>query len=361
MTRPPRDTHGLRTPPRALAPLLACCGLALASPVFGQDKVADFYKDKTLTIVVGTSAGGGYDTYARLLSRHYGKYVPGNPRIIVQNMPGAGSNRMAGYVANVAPKDGTIIAAPFATQPLARVLLDKAKIGYDPAKLAYLGTATNDTYLCAVRTDARAKTFKEAFEHEIVFGGTAETGSTGYLPIMLSNVLGVKFRVVFGYPGSQQIMAAVEKNELQGMCGLNWSTINSRYKHLLDKGVVRIFVQDSDVGMPELTKQGIPRTIDFARTDEQKKVMSVIYTQARFARPYFVSGEVPADRLAALRKAFMQAWNDADLRKEADKLQFSVAPLGGEDVQKIVAEINAMPEALIAKVKDAIKRKDAKQ
>lgn len=327
------------------------------APAAAQNPVADFYRGKTVTIMVGTSAGGGYDTYARLLSRHYGKYIPGQPAIIVQNMPGAGSNRMAGYVARVAPKDGTVIGAPFATQPLARVLPDKAKIGYDPASLAYLGTATDDTYLCAVRTDARAKTFKDAFEHEIVFGGTAETGSTGYLPVMLANVLGVKFKVVFGYPGSQQIMAAVEKNEIQGMCGLNWSTIHSRYVHMLKSGLVKIFVQDTDVGHPEADKLGIPKTIDFAKTDEQKKIMQVIYSQARFARPYFVSGSVPADRLAALRAAFMQAWNDKDLRKEADKLQFSVAPQSGEEIQKIIAEINALPEAFIDKVKAAIRKK----
>lgn len=331
--------------------------MVAGAPALAQNKVEEFYKGRTITIMVGTSAGGGYDTYARLLSRHYGKYIPGNPKFIVKNMPGAGSNRMAGYVANVSPKDGTVIAAPFATQPLARVLLDKSKINYDPTKLAYLGTATDDTYLCAVRSDAKAKTFQDAFNHEVVFGGTAETGSTGYLPIMLANVLGVKFRVVFGYPGSQQIMAAVEKNEIQGMCGLNWSTIHSRYVHLLKSGTVKIFVQDTDVGHPEADKLGIPKTIDFAKTEEQKKIMRVIYSQARFARPYFVSGSVPAERLDALRKGFMQAWNDKDLRSEADKLKFSVAPKSGKEIQKIISDINALPDDFIAKVKASIRRK----
>jgi tripartite-type tricarboxylate transporter receptor subunit TctC len=330
---------------------------AFQASAAAQSAVTDFYKGRMVTIVVGTSPGGGYDTYARLLSRHMSKYIPGNPRIQVQNMPGAGSNRAAGYVASVAPKDGTVIAAVFATQPLARVLLKKSQINYDPAKLNYLGTATNDTYLCAVRTDAKAKTFKDAFQHEVVFGGTADTGSTGYLPVMLANVLGVKFRVVFGYPGSQQIMAAVEKNEVQGMCGLNWSTINSRYIHMFRSGLVKVFVQDSDIGMPELTKQGVPRTIDYAKTDEQKKIMGVIYSQARFARPYFMAGGVPADRLAAIRKAFMDTWKDKGLLKEADKLKFSVEPLSGEELQKIIGEINALPDALIDKVKAAIRRK----
>ncbi|MGE3644618.1 MAG: Bug family tripartite tricarboxylate transporter substrate binding protein [Beijerinckiaceae bacterium] len=354
---PVRFSFARRAALRRLA-AFAAIGLGpCVSAAFAQDNVAAFYKGKTVTIMVGTSAGGGYDTYARLLARHYGKYIPGNPGIIIQNMPGAGSNRMAGYVANVAPKDGTVVGAPFATQPLARVLLDKSKINYDPAKLAYLGTATDDTYLCAVRSDAKAKTFKDAFEHEIVFGGTAETGSTGYLPVMLANVLGVKFKVVFGYPGSQQIMKAVEQNEIQGMCGLNWSTVHSRYWQMFQSGLVKIFVQDTDIGHPEADKMGIPKTIDFAKTDEQRRIMKVIYSQARFARPYFVSGAVPADRVAALRKGFMQAWNDKDLRKEADKLQFSVAPMSGEEIQKIVAEINDLPDAFIDKVKAAIKKK----
>jgi len=334
----------------------AASAALLAAPASAQN-VADFYKGATINIIVGTSPGGGYDTYARLLSRHYGKHIPGNPRFMVQNMPGAGSNRAAAYVATVAPQDGTTIAAPFATQPLARVLLDKDAINYDPAKLHYLGTATSDTYLCVVRTDAKAKRFEDAFQHEIVFGGTAETGSTGYLPIMLANVLGVNFRVVFGYPGSQQIMAAVEQNEIQGMCGLNWTTVHSRYVHLLEQDIVRIFVQDTDVGHPEATKRGIPRTIDFAKTDEQKKIMSVIYSQARFARPFFVAGGVPAERVAALRKGFMAAWADEELLKEAEKLRFNVDPMSGEDLQQIISDINAMPDDFIDKVKQAIRRR----
>jgi tripartite-type tricarboxylate transporter receptor subunit TctC len=327
------------------------------TPAHAADAVEDFYKGKTVIIIVGTSPGGGYDTYARLLQRHFSKHIPGNPRIQVQNMPGAGSNRAAAYVANVSPKDGTVIAAPFATQPLARVLLNKSQINYDPSKLNYLGTATNDTYLCAVRSDARAKTFKDAFRYPVVFGGTAETGSTGYLPLMLANVLGVKFDVVFGYPGSQQIMAAVEKNEVQGMCGLNWSTINSRYTHLFKSGLLKIFVQDSDIGMPEMTKLGIPRTIDYAKTDEQKKIMGVIYSQARFARPYFMAGGVPTERVTAMRKAFMAAWKDKDLLKEADRLKFSIEPLSGEELQKIIVDINNLPDSLIDKVKASIRRK----
>ncbi len=340
----------------ALAALTAASAL-IAAPAAAQGKVAGFYKGKTVTIIVGSSPGGGYDTYARLLSRHMGKHIPGNPKFVVQNMPGAGSHRASGYVAKVAPKDGTVIAAVFSGQPLGRVLLPASKLGYDGKKLKYLGSASTDTYNCLVRKDAPAKTFKETFQKQIVVGGTSTRGSSGLMPIMHQNLLGTKLKLIVGYKGSRQIFAAIEKGELHGMCGMNWTSIHSRYKRFLDSGLAHILVQESGVGNPVANKAGIPKTVDFAKSDEHKKFMTTIYSQGQFARPYFVSGAVPAERVAALRRAFMDTWKDKAALADAKKLKFKIDPLEGTKLQKLVDGINALPDSFITKFKKAVEFK----
>lgn len=322
-----------------------------------QDAIAQFYKGKTITVIVGTSAGGGYDTYARTFARFMGRHLAGAPTIIVANMPGAGSNIMATNVAVTAPKDGTVIGAPFSTQPLSGILEDASRLRYDPVKLNYLGSATTDYFLCVANPSAPAKTFPETFKTEIVMGGTAETGSTGYLPVMLNNVLGTKFKPVFGYPGSREIMTAIEKGELHGMCGINLASIKSQYSNLMSENKIHIIVQESANGVEELNKLGIPRTMDFAKTDEQRAIMDIIYSQEIYARPYFVAPETPKDRVEALRTAFMDTWKDPELLAEMKRMSLDVDPTSGEDLQKLLAKVYASPPDIIAKTKEAIKIK----
>ncbi len=335
--------------------LLAACAVLPATAALAQDKVASFYKGKTVTILVGSSAGGGYDTYARLLSRHMGRHIPGAPKFVVQNMPGAGSNRAAGYVADVAAKDGTFIASVYSAQPLGRVLLDRSKLTYDPARLNYLGSASQDTYVCLVRKDAQVKKYTDIFEKELVLGSSSPNASTGYMSILQRNVLGAKIKLVVGYRGSRQIFAAMEKGETQGVCGINWTSVQSGYKRFIDDGIAHIIVQEAEKGVPEANKADIPRTFDYAKSEEAKKILRTVYMQGQFARPYFVAGGVPAERVAALRKAFMSAWQDKQLQAEAAKLRLEVNPLSGDDLQKLVLDINKEPDAFVEKVKQAIR------
>ena len=293
------------------------------------------FKGKTVTIVVGTSSGGGYDTYARLFQRYRGKHLPGEPAVVVANMPGAGSNIAAAYVARVAPKDGTYIAAPFAAQPLGPVLEDPTKFKYDPSSVHYLGTATSDVYLCMVRPDAPATTFDDVFKTSDIMGGTAESGSTGYLPIVLDNVLGAKFKVVFGYPGTREITMAMQKGEIHGMCGMNWSSINSQYADLLKTGAVKIIAQEHEKGHPEMNAMGVPLTFARAQNDVQRRVLEIIYSQEVFARPYFVAAETPSETLKLLRAAFMETWRDPDLLAEARKMNLDVDPTSGEESTRV--------------------------
>ena len=335
---------------------LALC-LGLTSAVAQAQDLAPFWRGKTISILVGTSAGGGYDTYARMLGRYLGKHVPGNPNVVVTNMPGAASNTMASYVANVAPKDGTVIGAPFSTQPLAGVFEDLAQLRYDPMKLNYLGSGNEDAFLCITRKDAPARTFSETFKTELVMGGTAETGSTGYLPILMNNVLGTKFRVVFGYPGSREMTMAMEKGEVHGQCGMGWSSMLTQYKDLMTTGAVTLLVQERIKGHPDMDKLGVPRSGDFATTDEQKRILEIVYAQETFGRPYFVAPEVPRERVEALRRAFMETWKDPELLAEALKMTLEVSPISGEDLQAMLARIYASPPEILQKTREAIRLK----
>jgi tripartite-type tricarboxylate transporter receptor subunit TctC len=336
---------------------IALLGTAIGTGVAQAQDARPFYKGRTITIVVGTSAGGGYDAYARLFGRYLSKHLPGEPSVVINNMPGAGSNRAAAYVARVAPKDGTFIAAPYATQPLGPILEDAADLNYDPGRMNYLGTALSDEYLCIVRPDAPASTFDDMFKTQVIMGGTAEKGSTGYLPILLNNVLGTKFKVVFGYPGTREITLAIQKNEIQGMCGMNWSSLMSQYPDMLKNNEIKIFAQENATGTPQANKMGIPLTVSHARTEEQRQVLQIIYSQEDIARPYFVAAEVPADRLELLRRAFMETWRDPELLKEAGKTGLDVGPISGEDVQVLLSKIYANPPEILQKAKEAIKLK----
>jgi tripartite-type tricarboxylate transporter receptor subunit TctC len=335
---------------------MALCASMCTSAIHAQDS-ATFFRGKTITVAVGTSAGGGYDTYARLFARYFGKHVPGEPTVIVSNMPGAGSNIAATYVARVAPKDGLYIAAPFAAQPLGPILDDAGDMKYDPSKVNYLGTAMSDVFLCMVRPDAPATTFDEMFTKQVVMGGTAESGSTGYLPIVLNNVLGTKFKVVFGYPGTREITTAMQRAEIDGMCGMNWSSMVSQYAHLLRDKQVKIVAQEHDKGDPAMNKMGVPLTFSKAKTEEQKSILEIIYSQEIFARPYFVASEVPADRVKVLRDAFMATWKDPDLIKEAEKMNLDVGPTSGEDVQKLLLKVYQSSPDRLRQAKEATKLK----
>ncbi len=337
----------------AAAVLTTCVAMASAQ---AQD-LSSVWKGKTVTIVVGTSAGGGYDTYARMLGRYMGRHIPGNPTMVVANMPGAGSHLMGGYISGVAARDGTFIGAPFSAQPLGPVLEDAAQLRYDPARLHYLGSADVDAFLCIMGKNSPVKTFAETFQTEMIMAGTAETGSTGYLPVLLNNVLGTKFRMVVGYPGTREMTNAIEKGEVHGMCGMNWSSIQTQYANMVKTGEISILAQESLTGHTEMDRMGVPRTGDFAKTDEQRKILDIVYSQQLSSRPYFVAAEVAPDRVAALRKAFMDAWKDPDLLAEAGKMGLQVGPVSGEEVQAFLAKIYASPPELLAKAKEAIKVK----
>ena len=280
-----------------IAAASALSALVAAGSAQAQDAVAQFYRGKQINLYIGTSPGGGYDTYARLLARRFGSYIPGNPTIVPQNMPGAGSNKLAGFMYSVAPKDGTAVGAIFSGAIL-QPLIGDTPTQHDPSKFIYLGNANNEVFICIARSDAPAKAFADTFRQELIIGATNEGGATRDFPAMLVNVLGAKLRIVTGYAGSNEIILAIERNEVQGMCGVGWSSIIAQHPQWLSNGFARILAQLAARGHPAINRMGVPLAIDYAKTEDDRKVMNLMYSQLSFGRPYVLPPGVPADRVA---------------------------------------------------------------
>src|SRR4029079_9160453 len=228
------------------------CLAATAAP--GQDTVEAFYRGKTVTITVGSAVGGGYDSYARLVARHLGRQIPGNPTIVVQNIPGAGSNKAASFVALQARKDGTAIGTVQAGAILQPLVSDQP-VPHDPSKFIMLGSANRSVYFCVVRSDAPVKSFAEAFDKEVIIGTSGEGATLREMPILLVNVLGVKFRLIGGYAGSNQILLPIERTEVHARCGMSWSSISMQRGAWLRSGFIHAIVQEDLQVHPELNKQ----------------------------------------------------------------------------------------------------------
>jgi tripartite-type tricarboxylate transporter receptor subunit TctC len=321
-----------------------------------QNAVAQFYQGKTVTIVIGSTPGGGYDTYARLIARHLGKYIPGNPAVVPNNLAGAGSNVAAAAVYNTMPKDGTHVGAIYASAMLEPLLGDASRIRHDPSKFQTLGSASNEVYTCLVRNDAPVKTLGDARATEIILGATADGGSTVDFPAILNRFFGTKFKIVRGYAGSREVLLAIERNEVQGACGLTWSVLATQFPDLFTAGRFRMLLQEDMTGNDELNARGIPVAGKLADDDQARRALELFYAQNVLGRPYVMAPEVPADRVAALRDAFMQVLKDPELLADAKKLRITINPQSGEEVQALMAKLYATPKEIVDVVRATIAR-----
>ena len=338
----------------AVALVSALAGGAAQAQVSSQDAVANFYRGRNVTLLIGSSPGGGYDLYGRLIARFMGRHIPGNPQVIVQNMPGAASNVAAAYVYNVAPKDGTVMGEIFMGAVVEPLFGEARRSTHDTAKFNYIGNANSDAYVCLVRTDAGVNSLGDLFTREIVMGASAEGASTRDFPSLLKNLLGVKFKIVAGYPGTREINMAMEKGEVQGACGETWSSVAATYPAWFRDKLVKPLVQESNVGYPELDRMGVPLSNAFAKTPEQKQILDLVYSQTTFGRPYVVAPGVPQERVDALRKAFMATMTDPDLVAEAKRINLDIAPIAGEELQSLIAKLYATPQEVVDKAKAAL-------
>jgi tripartite-type tricarboxylate transporter receptor subunit TctC len=341
----------------AAAVVLMAFILGSGGSAHAQDAVAQFYKGKQLKLYIASTPGGGYDSYGRLLGQYIGKYIPGNPTIVPQNMPGAGGNRLAAYLYNVAPKDGTEFGIIFPGAVL-DPLIGTQQVQDDPSKLIYMGSANVETFVCIMRSDAPVKTYEDVLKTQVTLAASAAGGSTVDMPALENNLLGAQWKVVRGYPGSREIALAVEQGEAQGNCGVGVSSVEIEHPDWRTSGKYRLIAQETNKGHPLLESLHIPLTYSFAKTDEQRAVMELAYSQEVFGRPFVMPPSVPKERVDALRKAFMEALKDKDLLAQAKKQRLDIEPISGEDVQKLVTKVYGMPPAVVAKAKEALVYKD---
>lgn len=336
------------------ARILVAAAIGLVAAPAAAQGVADFYKGKTFTIVAGSSAGGGLDVYGRLLARHVGRHIPGAPTVIVQNMPGAGSLTAARHLYSVAPKDGTQTAIVLPGALLDPLLTGADLKTYDPTKFNYIINANAETLVCVVRKDAPVQEFGQAFDKELVVGGTGPGSSLVDYPLISRHLLGTKIRLIPGYKGSREVSLAVRQNEVQGVCGLAWSSAKTQYPEVFDpKSDLKVLVQEDSKATAELQKLGAPVSIDFAKTPQQRRALEVFYSQGQISRPFILPPGVPADRVAALRKAFAAALADPELRADAEKQKLDAEPNSGDEVQTLIERIYATPADVIEMLRKA--------
>lgn len=320
-----------------------CSVLNMAS--HAQD-VATFYQDKTITIAVGAATGGGLDTYARLIGRHLPNHIRG-ATVSVSNMPGAGGQIVARHLMHRAPKDGTTIGT-FFPSVLIDPLINRSKSSLDASRFRFIGNAKVEASVCMLRHDAPVKEAKDLLSHEVTLGGTSSGSQVVDFPTVERNLLGVKFRLVPGYKGTREVGAAVERNEVQGICGVGWSTLKVQYPDILSgNSFARIFIQQDINGDAELNAAGVPSMASLAQSAEQRQVLTVLYSQNDLARPYVAPPEVPADRVTFLQEAFLATLRSAELRADAERMRIDVAPMSGEDMRSYIERLYATPKDVL--------------
>jgi tripartite-type tricarboxylate transporter receptor subunit TctC len=328
-----------------------CAGLLPLSHA-GAQSPAEFYKGKNVDLYIGYSVGGGYDLYARMLAKHMGKHIPGNPTVVTKNMEGAGSLRLANWLYNVAPKDGIAFGTIGRGTGFDPLFGHKAA-QFDATKYTWIGSANNEVSVCVAWHTSGITKFDDLFGRELIVGGTGPAADTDQFPKVVNGVLGTKMRVIAGYPGGNDVSLAMERGEVQGRCGWSWSSVRSTQQKWLDDKKIHVLVQLALNKHPELPD--VPLIMDLAKSDEQKQVLKLIFARQVMGRPFLAPPGVPKERADALRKAFMDTMTDRDFLAETEKAQLEIVPVSGEEVQKLMAELYATPAAIAQKAAALIK------
>jgi tripartite-type tricarboxylate transporter receptor subunit TctC len=327
--------------------------LAIATPAAAQEDVAAFFKGKTLRLIVGIGVGSGYDINARLLARYMAAHIPGQPTIIVQNQPGAGSLTMTNALYNAGPFDGSVMGASFNGMPTTP-LLQPAGARFDPVKLNWLGSTNRETQAMYVWHTAPAQVLEDARAKEIVMGAQAP-GSTQFdYPVLANKLFGFKFKVVTGYESTPKIHLAMESGEVHGTIA-NWSTLKAINPGWIADKKIRIIAQWALKKNPELAD--VPLFLDLAKTDAERAALELMLARLEYGRPFFLPPNVPAPRLEALRRAFDATMKDPAYLAEADKLKIDVDPLSGAEVAALVEQVSRTPADTVARVRTAMENK----
>jgi tripartite-type tricarboxylate transporter receptor subunit TctC len=315
------------------------------------EPVADFYRGRSVALVIGYSAGGGYDAYGRVLARHMGKHIPGNPAIIPQNMPGAGSLRAANYLYNVAPKDGTVIGH-FSRGMAMEPLIGTSATQFDARKFTWLGSGTDEVSVCLTWHTSPVRTWSDMLTIPFTVGGEGTGSDPDIFSTVMRNAFGVKLKLVSGYPGTAEVALAVERGEIDGRCGWSWSSLKLTKPDWIAGKRVNLVTQLALKKSPELPD--VPLIFDFATTDRQRQILKMMLSRQSMARPFAAPPDLPAERKAALRNAFDQTMADAEFLAEARQRGLEVNPVGGPEIDKLVSELYQTPADIVAELRATI-------
>jgi tripartite-type tricarboxylate transporter receptor subunit TctC len=306
-----------------------------------QQSVADFYRGKKLDMIIGYSPGGTYDLYARLVARYLGNYIPGKPIIVPRNMPGAGSRAAANWVYNIAPKDGTVLATADQSLSLQQAAGDK-RINFDTSKFIYIGNPNIENNTTAAWHTSGIKTIDDAKRREVTVGATGGSTSSQY-PRAMNALLGTKFKIVLGYPGGNDVNLALERGEVEVRGSNSWSSWKTTRPDWLTEKKINILVQIGLAKAADLLD--VPLLMDLAANEEDRQLLRMLSASTHIGRPVFTAPDVPAERVAALRKAFDAMVHDPVFVAEAKREKFDIEPSSGEAMQKLVTEMMAIPKA----------------
>jgi tripartite-type tricarboxylate transporter receptor subunit TctC len=322
--------------------------MALAVPC-RADPVEDFYKGRTLTILAGFNTGGAYDQYARTVAKHIRKHIPGSPTIIVKNMQGAGSVIAANYLYNRSPKDGSeigLIAGTAALEPLFGVVPTQ----FDGQKFTWLGSANKEVGGCFAWHTSSIRTAQNLFDQGMITG-TAGTSSM-MVPTMLNNVVGTRLKLVRGYKGTSELMLAIERGEVEGMCGMVWAALQTEHPDWVQQGFVRTVMQ---IGLTKSTDMpDAPLVMDFAKDEAAQQVLRLLIGWTIMGRPFLAPPGIPEDRKAALRKAFDATMKDPEFLADAERSRLEVSPIGPEEIEAYLRDVYAAPKPLIERANEIL-------
>jgi tripartite-type tricarboxylate transporter receptor subunit TctC len=328
--------------------------LAAAAPASAQQSVADFYKGKTLRIIVGVGVGSGFDINARVLAHYLPAHIPGNPSVIVQNQPGAGGVAMANALYNNGPFDGTVIGASFSGTPMIP-LMQPGGARFDPLKLNWLGSTNRETQVTYVWHTAPVQKIADLLTTELIVGAQAP-GSTQYdFPILLNHLFGTKFKVVTGYESTPKIHLAMESGEVQGNGASNWSTLKAIASAWLTDKKIKVIAQWGLKPNPEL--EGVPLILDLAKTESDRNALELAAARVEFGRPFFLGPNVPAERVEALRRAFDATMKDEGFLAEEEKAKLEVDATSGEQVAALIDKLYRTPAETVTRVRSAMENK----
>ena len=309
------------------------------------DPIADFYAGKSLQLVIGYAPGGGYDVYARTLARYMGRHIPGNPAIVVQNMPGAGSIKAANYLYNIAPKDGSAFGG-FSRGAFLDPLLGRAEgVQYVAAKYGWLGSISNEVGVCAFRSDSGVASWQDMQSKSYVIGSTGAGADSDVFPTVLRKMFALPMKVVTGYHSAADVVLAISRREVDGRCGWSWSSMMAWNKDLYQSKAVTVAIQLASQKLAELPDT--PSILEVARDADQRAALKLILSRQMMARPYVAPPGIPPERLKALRAAFDATMTDPDFLADAQRQDLEVRPVSGAEADALIHEVYASPPEVV--------------